>query len=160
FYNRLIHKVQTRYSGTNLKAFLTPTLLEMARVEATIPTSSPRLVRFLTYLAKAVEQVPERTEDTLDFIEGYVNFSTISQPTRPFEYLSHRDYTNGPHSESAKSVRPDEVGDLVEEQLQKLEAMQASLEREKSFERRRPVLKGVSQELEEKSIRDTEINDW
>lgn len=120
FIDRLVLQVDTHFQGGNLRDFLQQRLIEMAKREAMSLQGQSHFWQFLTYASLAVQQLPEKTENPLAFLEGYMRFSSLSSPKRPDEFLSERNYTNGVVSVMAQPVARDRVGDIVEERLQSL----------------------------------------
>jgi len=121
FLDRLIFQVDSHYRGGDLKAFLKLRTQTMAEIEVTSSHSDQSLWKFLTYLSLALNQTPEKGEDVLEFIEGYMNASGIRNPTPPTEYLAKRNYTNGTQAMMAAKVSREDLGELVEKQLSLLE---------------------------------------
>lgn len=68
-----------------------------------------------------MQSVPEPNENLINFIEIYVEVSTISHPIPPEQFVNLRHYSNGKISLTAKPVAADEVGDVTEEQINSIE---------------------------------------
>lgn len=142
FIDRLKFKIDKDYKGQEMKAFLSKTVLELAHEEALDSQGDFGLTRFCNYLSLAIKQIPERNENLLGFVEGYMKFSSILNPVSPADYIHHRSYTNGRDTYNAKPVDREDVGELVEERLQQLKAR--DLLKRQAFEQRRPILKPVA----------------
>lgn len=160
FIDRLRFHVEARYNGKNFKRFMESTLRQMALTEAKSTTGSTALWKFLSYISVAVKDLPDKEENLLKFIEGYMKQSSIAQPMRPDQFRDLRNYTNGTTFVSARPTEPEEVGDLVEEKLIQLEAEKAKAEEAKNFSDRRPVLKQVTQVAEPKSMLPNDVSEW
>lgn len=141
FLDRLLFQIDSKYGGGDLRDFLQNTLLEMSLTEATSPAGESPLWRFLTYLSLAIKTLPERNENILSFVEGYMEFSTLSHPVRPDQFVSLRHYTNGATSLPGRPVDKAEVGDAVEAKLLRLEKQKVLEQATKKFEERQPLLK-------------------
>lgn len=141
FLDRLVFQIDSKFQGGEIREFLQQTLLEMSLTEASSGATETSLWRFLTYLSLAIKSLPERGENLISFIEGYMDFSTISRPVRPDQFVSLRHYTNGTRSQAAQPIDKSEVGDAVESKLEQYERQQVLDQAAKKFEERRPLLK-------------------
>lgn len=119
FLNRLIFQVDTKFGGGDLRAFLERSLTDMAKVDAVSSNAETGLWKFMKYTADALRRLPEQKENILSFIEGYMTRS-VTNPIRPEEYLSTRNYTNGAKSEEGSPLGRDEVGAIADRRLQEL----------------------------------------
>lgn len=117
FLDRLSFQIDSHYKGDDLKAFLQMRLMEMARVESTSLNSEDSLWKFMTYLSVAVKELPERGENLLEFVEGYMKYSSILSPIKPGDFLARRHYTNGMSSVSSATAGRGELGEIVEQRL-------------------------------------------
>lgn len=117
FIHRLIFQTNSYYRGGPLKAFLERSLTEMAEIEAKSPDGDTSLWKFLTYLSSALKNLASEDHDLFAVIEGYMNYSTLSSPKPPHDFLSQRNYSNGSYAVAGNPVSREEVGTLVEEQL-------------------------------------------
>lgn len=115
--DRLIFQVDSKYSGQTLKTFIEQNLLEMAYTEF---LNNESIWRFMIYLSVAVRELYNPHEDIVGFIEGYINFSTISHPRSPFEYLHEGNYTNGSQVSSGSPIPQEELGEAWEKHVEKL----------------------------------------
>lgn len=118
--DRLILQVDANFRGGDLRQFLQVALTEMAKTDAMSTNSEASLWKFLKYAAEAVSSLPERKENILAFLEGYMNRS-VSDPIKPQDYLNSRNYTNGSMSEQGHPMKRDEVGDVADQRLQELQ---------------------------------------
>jgi hypothetical protein len=125
FWDRVIFQIDTRFVGGDIREFLQSRLVEMAKVEASSP-SSENLWKVFRYTADVLKSLPERKDDVIAVIEGYVRSTNPADPANPSTYLSQQNYTNGTHSETARTMSKEEVGELAERRLQQLDATQAA----------------------------------
>jgi hypothetical protein len=119
FLDRLILQVDAHFQGGDLRQFLQVTLTDMARTDAMSTAADAGLWKFLKYASEAIKSLPERKENILAFLEGYMNRSVLD-PIQPQDYLNSRNYTNGSASEQGHPMDRDEVGDLADQRLQEL----------------------------------------
>lgn len=119
FLDRLILQVDTRFMGGDLRAFLERALTEMAKIDATNGSADPALWKFLKFAAEAVRRLPEKKENIIVFLEGYMNRS-VANPIRPEDFLNSRNYSNGLESESGHPVDRDQVGAVADSRIQTL----------------------------------------
>jgi hypothetical protein len=118
FLNRLILQVDTKFSGGDLRIFLERSLNEMAKIDATQINAQAEtgLWKFLKFASDAVRRLPERKENILVFLEGYMHRSVVN-PIRPEDYLNTRNYSNGLASEAGRPLDRDEVGAAADSRL-------------------------------------------
>lgn len=122
FLSRLIFQVDTRFSGGDLRLFLRQALGEMATTDVTSTAATdPGLWKFLKFASEALNHLPEKREDILGFLDGYMQRS-VANPMNPTKYLDSRNYTNGLKSESGQPMRADEVGALADKRLREAQA--------------------------------------
>ncbi len=119
FLDRLILQVDAKFYGGDLRIFLERALTEMAKTDAIAASTDTGLWKFLKFSADAIRSLPERKENILAFLEGYMNRS-VANPIRPEDYLNSRNYTNGSKSESGSPLERDEVGALADQRLQEM----------------------------------------
>ncbi|MGE3760176.1 MAG: hypothetical protein AB7H97_20595 [Pseudobdellovibrionaceae bacterium] len=119
FLDRLILQIDKNFRGGDLRQFLQVALTEMAKTDAMGPNSEASLWKFLKYAAEAIGSIPERKENIIAFLEGYMNRS-VSDPIKPQDYLNSRNYTNGSMSEQGHPMKSEEVGDVADQRLQEL----------------------------------------
>lgn len=119
FLDRLIFQIDTKFIGGDLKPFLERTLVDMAKVDATNSSTDTGIWKFLKYASDAVRTLPEKKENILSFLAGYMNRS-VANPVKPDDYISSRNYTNGLTSESGAPLGRDQVGAYADRRLQEL----------------------------------------
>jgi hypothetical protein len=119
FLDRLILQIDKNFRGGDLRQFLQIALTEMAKTDAMGTNSEASLWKFLKYAAEAIGSIPERKENIIAFLEGYMNRS-VSDPIKPQDYLNSRNYTNGSMSEQGNPMKREEVGDVADQRLQEL----------------------------------------
>lgn len=118
FLDRLIFQIDTKFIGGDLKGFLERSLIEMAKIDAA--NTDTGIWRFMKYAADAIRSLPEQKENILSVLEGYMNRS-VSNPVKPEDFISSRNYTNGAASESGNPLARDEVGAFADRRLQEIE---------------------------------------
>ncbi len=116
FLDRLIFQIDTKFAGGDLRAFLERALTEMAKVDAVSSAVDNGLWKFMKFAADAVRSLPERKENIVSFLEGYMKRS-VSNPVRPDDYLNSRNYTNGAVSEAGQPLPREDVGAIVENRI-------------------------------------------
>lgn len=119
FLDRLILQVDANFRGGDLRQFLQVALTEMAKTDAMSTSSEAGLWKFLKYAAEAISSLPERKENIVAFLEGYMNRS-VSDPIKPQDYLNSRNYTNGSTSEQGDPLKREEAGEVAAQRLQEL----------------------------------------
>jgi len=119
FLDRLILQVDTKFGGGDLRAFLERALTDMAKIDVSSATDTG-LWKFMKYAADAVRRLPEKKENILAFLEGYMTKS-VSNPMLPQEYMASRNYTNGAKSEQGSPLNREDVGAIADRRLQELE---------------------------------------
>lgn len=122
FLDRLVLQVDTRFTAGNLREFLSDRLSELARIDLLSNNSNQQLWKQMTYLSQALRDLPERNQNTVSFIEGYLKTSSFKAPIKPDEYLKSRQYTNSRDAVAATPVAKDEVGEQVEKRIQGIES--------------------------------------
>jgi len=121
FLDRLIFQVDTKFSGGDLRPFLERTLTEMAKVDAaSMAPNDAGLWKFLKFAAEVVGKLPEKKENILTFLEGYMNRS-VANPIRPEDFMSTRNYSNGLDSESGHPLARDEVGAVADRRIRQVQ---------------------------------------
>ncbi len=122
FLSQLIFQVDSKWGSEPLQEFLEHQLLEMAITDANAANST-KLWRFYSYLSIAIREIPEKREDLISFIDGYLEFSSIREPKSPALYINSRNYTNGAINQSARTVDRDQLGAVVEKKMKELESI-------------------------------------
>ena len=120
FFNLMIFHLQN-FGGGSLKGYLHSNIPRMTKLDAVSGAGRPSMITFLNNLGLAIRQLPERNEDILAFIIGYMKFSSIRKPIPPHRYVDMRNYINGKDSVRAEPATRENIGDLVEAQLDQLE---------------------------------------
>lgn len=121
FFDRLSFQIESKLKDQDLRSFLIQVLSEMSSSETLSADGNTNLSKFLKYLSNAMQSVPEPNENLINFIEIYVEVSTISHPIPPEQFVNLRHYSNGRISLTSKPVTSEEVGDLTEEQINSIE---------------------------------------
>lgn len=119
FWDRIIFQIDTKFSGGDLRQFLQTRLIEMAKIEAASSETS-NLWKFFRYTSDVIKTLPERKDDVIAVLEGYVRSTSPINPDQPEKYMHSQNYTNGTDSEPAKTVDRSDVGSLAEERMKKL----------------------------------------
>lgn len=146
FLDRLSFQLDRHFHGGDLRAFLERKTLEMAQTEISSSQPESNMWKFLSYLSLALKELPERHESPFAFVEGYMRFSTLLNPSRPDDYLAKRNYTNGRDFETAEPMSADRVGEVVEAKIKELQSKEQNHRR--TFEERKPYLKPLTQVFE------------
>lgn len=120
FLDRLIFQIDTKFAGGDLRLFLERALTEMAKIDAVSSTVDTGLWKFLKFAADAVQKLPERKENILSFLEGYMNRS-VANPIKPEDYLNSRNYSNGTRSESGAPIDRETVGEFADQRMLELQ---------------------------------------
>lgn len=121
FLTQLIFQIDSKWGSEPLQEFLEHQLLEMAITDAS-NTNPIKAWRFYSYLSIAVREIPERREDLVAFIGGYLEFSGIREPKSPALFMNTRNYTNGATSQTARPVSREQLGEIVEQKMKEIEA--------------------------------------
>lgn len=117
FVNRLIFEIDNSWNGQDLRGFLEAKLLDMAAIELKDDNGDSHLSSFFSYLSIALREMAEPRENMVAFIDGYMSFSSLSDPQSPQKFLAARNYTNGAVNETAHGVSRDDLGVVVEKKL-------------------------------------------
>jgi hypothetical protein len=125
FIGQLIFQVDSKWSSQPLATFLEQQLLDMAVTDLNSASApgKPALWRFYTYLSIAIREIPEKREDLVAFLDGYLEYSSIQQPKSPAQYLNTRQYTNGAVNQTARPVNRDTLEATVDKKLKALETI-------------------------------------
>lgn len=120
---QIIFVIETRWSQQPIQGFLHEQLLDLASTNLAEGASanSQRLWKFLSYLSVAVREVPDPSENLLNFIEDYMRFSTVLQPKTPAEFLANRHYTDGTNSVAAEATGKENLGEFLEKREKEIE---------------------------------------
>lgn len=119
FFDRLTLKLDLALRSTHTPSaqWLAQLVESMATTEAKNPQMNEKLWKFLNQLTLALKQLPAESPAGIEFIEGYLNFSSISRPKSHKEFESRLSYSNGLEFAEARGMEKDRVGDVVEKQL-------------------------------------------
>lgn len=119
FLDRLIFQIDTKFNGADLKAFLERSLVDMAKIDAANSATETGIWKFMKYASDAIRRLPEKKENILSFLEGYMNRS-VSNPVKPEDFINQRNYTNGATSEAAKPLSREEVGEIADRRIREV----------------------------------------
>jgi hypothetical protein len=127
FLDQLIFQVDTKWTNEPLPVFLEHALLNIAlndlgEAGAADPSSDARLWKFATFMSIAVRELIEPREDAITFVEGYMNFTSVTDPKPPSEFIASRAYTNGSASAAARPVDRERLGDDLDRKLKQLQS--------------------------------------
>ncbi len=124
--DQLMFEIDSKWNGQGFRSFLEHSFLDMSFGELT--DSNPEISRalFYSYMSVAVREIPEKTEDLIGFLIGYMNFSSVSKPRPPTSYMNSRNYLNGSKSMTANSLKSETISQLVEKRLKVVDEMRAS----------------------------------
>lgn len=121
FLDRLIFQIDTKFAGGDLRTFLERALVDMAKVDAVSSNAQSGLWKFLKYASDAIRSLPEKKENILSFLEGYMNRSVVN-PVRPEDYLASRNYSNGSQNEAGSPLTRDQAGAFADRRLKEIQA--------------------------------------
>lgn len=124
--DQLMFEIDSKWNGQALRTFLEHSFLDMSLGELTDLTPEINRALFYTYMSVAIREVPEKTEDLIGFLIGYMNFSSVSKPRTPLAYLNTRNYSNGQKSVTAKALKSESISQLVEKRLKVVEEFHSS----------------------------------
>lgn len=120
FYDRIKLQVEKYYHGKSLGRLLINRLEVLYNIELKNPHMNQGMWQFMHYLRTALTRIPERNENPIAFIEGYIKFSSISKPKTPHEFSKSRDYINSYTNERANGVSATDIGLKLEDTLNQL----------------------------------------
>lgn len=122
FLDRLILQIDSKYRGGDMRRFLQERLSDMAQVDLlSADAGHDALWKQMTYLSQALRDLPERDENLVSFVSGYLAASSFKDPLKPEDYLKTRNFTNGRTSIAAAPVKAEDVGEAVEKRLDQIE---------------------------------------
>lgn len=119
--DRMIMQIDTKFKSGDLRGFLAARLSEMARTDLLANSSKQNLWKQMSYLGQALRDLPERGDNIVSFVDGYLRRSSFKYPLKPEEYLRERQYTNSRESVAAVPTSKEEVGELLEDRLNQLD---------------------------------------
>ena len=149
FYDRLKLQIEKYYRGKSLEVLLVNRLEFMLKVELKSQDTHQGLWQFMHYLRTALLKIPERNENPLAFVEGYIDFSSISRPKTPNEFLKSRDYINTYSTQKANDVKRTDVGQKLEDSLNQLvniDKQKEELKVKPAEENKNPISEKLSKE--------------
>jgi hypothetical protein len=121
--DRLAQVLESKWYGQNLQEFLSVQLLEIASVDiSSSHTAGDSLATFATNLSVAIREIKEPQEDFFEFIDCYLQQSTVVKPMPPEQFLKTRHYTNGVHALQARGVPQELLGEELELHLRRTQA--------------------------------------
>ena len=139
--DQIMFEIDTKWNGQGMRSFLEHSFLDMSFAELTDSDTEVNRAVFLSYMSVAIREIPEKTDDLISFLIGYINFSSVSKPKAPIAYNNSRSYANGTKSMTASAARADSISQLVEKRMRILEEMRASSAKqpaEKNFNKLNP----------------------
>lgn len=160
FIDRLIFYFDHKYTGANEKDFVMKTISELVKNEASQSQPNISLWSFLNNLRAAIDSHHEPQNSLISFIGVYLDYSTITSPKPVSGFQYSKDYSDGSFSESAKSTSLQQVGMEVEKKMNQAKQRLSSVENEKPFVLRKPVLKKVEQTVSEHPSENLKLKDW
>jgi hypothetical protein len=119
FLDRLTFQFDVKYTGTEMKEFMTAALRSMAKVEVE-STREHNIWKFLNYLSLTIAKIPGGPDRVLAFVEGYMKQTSIESPIKPEDYLAKMAYENGTQSEAAHPMAKTEVGEFADKRLRQI----------------------------------------
>jgi hypothetical protein len=95
FYNRLQLGIESHFTSGDLQPFLIGYLLKFSEIELKNQESHSQLWKASLFMSQALDKTHERFEDPIEFLISYIEFSTLSNPKSPQNFIQNRNYTNG-----------------------------------------------------------------
>ncbi len=132
FIDQLMFQIDSKWNGSTMRTFLEHSFLEMALSEMTDPATNLNQAIFDSYLSVAVREIPEPTEDLINFTIAYMNFASISKPRSPVQFVNIRNYSNGTKSVTAKLSKTEGIHKLVERRLKVIDELKGSEKNERN----------------------------
>jgi hypothetical protein len=102
FIQRLIFQTERKYQEDSLKEFYIQTLNEMVQTDEHLSNRSfGRTTAFLEGLSASLDELLEKNENVITFIETFTDYSGIQEPVSVSEFAETRSYFNGKSMMSA-----------------------------------------------------------
>ena len=89
--DQLVFAVDTKWSGTDLKAFLETTLLELSMTDLSDPGQGAWW-RFLLQASVSLRESAEPGADPIRYLEGYMAESSVLEPRSALEIMKNKNY--------------------------------------------------------------------
>ncbi len=89
--DQLIFRIDSKWNGNNLKAFLETSLLEMAQTDLADPGQGTWW-RFMIQASLALREAAEPGADPIRFLEAYMSDSTVLTPKSVLDLLRSQNY--------------------------------------------------------------------
>lgn len=89
--DQLVFAVDTKWSGTDLKAFLETTLLELSVTDLSEPGQGAWW-RFLLQASVSLRESAEPGADPIRYLEGYMAESSVLEPRSALEIMKNKNY--------------------------------------------------------------------
>ncbi len=124
--NQIMFEIDSKWNGQGMRTFLEHTFMDLSLNEMTDDNPEVNRALFYTYLSVAMRELPEKAEDLIGFMVGYINFSGISKPKPPLAFVNSRNYSNGSKSVTARSTKSEAISELVERRMKVVEELRAS----------------------------------
>lgn len=124
--DRLLFQVDTRFRSGDIRQFLSERLADMARTDLLAHESKQTLWKQMSYLSQALRDLPERGDNIVAFVDGYLTRSSFKRPLKPEDYLRSRQYTNGREAVAAAPANQEQIGEQLEKRLNELEQPSAT----------------------------------
>ncbi len=124
--DQLMFEIDSKWNGQALRSFLEHSFLDMSLGELTDLSPEINRALFYSYMSVAIREVPERTEDLISFLIGYMNFSSVSKPRPPNTFMNSRNYSNGSKSMTAQPSKSESISQMVEKRLKVVEEMRSA----------------------------------
>jgi hypothetical protein len=126
FIDQLMFQIDSKWNGQAMRAFLEHSLLDMSLSEMTDTATNLNQAIFDSYSSIAIREIPEPTEDLINFTIAYMNFASISKPRSPAQFINVRNYSNGVKSVTAKISKTEGINKLVERRLKVIDELKSS----------------------------------
>ena len=122
-YEQILFQVDSKWTGGTLREFLQGQMLEAAITDASESGSSQstrKLWKLYAHLSVALREAADPREDPIDFIAGYIVYSSALNPKSPALFLEDRSYSNGSENSAARRMTLEKAGDEADKRLREI----------------------------------------
>jgi len=128
FETQLIFQTDRKYNGRPLKDFFSRIISDLIETEQnSIAERNEKLLTFMQGLRTSLKDTLEPQEDVLRFIQGYVEYSGLTEPASADEFASDRNYYNGKTMRAANPLDLEAAATLADEMIRKSESQNLAL---------------------------------
>lgn len=122
-YEQILFQIDSKWSGGALRDFLQGQLLEASITDASESSNSQptrKLWKLYAHLSVALREAADPREDPIDFIAGYLAYSSALNPVSPALFLEDRSYSNGAENSTARRMTLEKAGDEADKRLREI----------------------------------------